>query len=81
MGGGSWGWRQDGNLPQRSKWQIKRIFLETTLMVEMQPKILSRDEARFSEIEIQKTNAWDDDNGHAAYALECTRMGEAYAIA
>jgi hypothetical protein len=68
-------WEAQVDIPKiRSNWRIDRIFLETTPLIETKPKNFVRDVARFSEIEVARTNAWDDDNGNACYALECTEI-------
>jgi hypothetical protein len=71
-------WERDPEVPKiKSKWRVDRIFMDTTPLVEFESKNFRRDEARFSEIEIQMTNAWNDDSGNGSYALYCTRMGDA----
>ena len=68
-------WSRKPGVPEiRREWRIERIFLETTPLIEQQPRYFVRDASRFSEVEVAKTNAWDDDKGNASYTLECTEM-------
>lgn len=72
-------WERQPGVPQiKSEWRIDRIYLETTPWVEEKPRYFVRDELRFSETEIQQTDAWADDSGNAAYALECTEIRRAW---
>jgi hypothetical protein len=67
-----WGLQYD--VPDITRgWRIDRIFLETTPRIEVKPKYFMRDDTRFSEVEVIKTNAWEDDEGNADYTFECTR--------
>jgi len=68
-------WESQPEIPKiKSVWRIDRIFLETTPLIEEKPKYFARDETCFSEIEVTKTNAWNDDKGNASYSLECTEI-------
>lgn len=68
-------WERQPDVPKlRNKWRIDRIFLETTPLIEEKPKYFVRDAARFSEIEVTKTDAWNDDNGNGSYRLECIQL-------
>lgn len=68
-------WERKSSVPKiKSDWRIDRIWLETTPRIEEKPKYLVRDPTRFAEIEIERTNAWEHDNGSASYALECTKV-------
>lgn len=63
--------RKDG-VPEISyAWRIKEIYLETTPRIEEIPRHFVRDKNRFSEVSVQKTNAWKDDDGYGDYILEC----------
>ncbi|MBL9186548.1 MAG: hypothetical protein JNK23_03625 [Opitutaceae bacterium] len=69
-------WERSPNIPKiKCEWRIDRIFRQTTPLIEEKPRYFVRDETRFSEIEIDRTNAWEDDNGNASYALECSKVG------
>jgi len=37
-------------------------------------KVLIRDQQRLGYEEILKTDAWSDDDGHAAYLLRCSHL-------
>ena len=68
-------WERQPGIPKiKSEWRIDRILLDTTPMIEERPKYFVRDETRFSEIEIARTDAWNDNQGNALYALECTEI-------
>lgn len=68
-------WERQPGVPKiRSEWRVDRIFRETTPLIEQTPKYFVRDEARFSEVEVSQTDAWNDDGGSASYALECTQI-------
>jgi len=71
-------WERQPDVPRiKSEWRIDRIFRETTPLIEEKPKYFVRDESRFSEIEVSKTDAWNDEEGNASYALECTEITSA----
>ena len=57
-------------------WHIQKIGLETAPFIETQDargtRIMIRDEAKSAFREVEHTNAWADDNGHAEYVLHCT---------
>jgi hypothetical protein len=60
-------------------WRIHRIFHETTPWLEKEPGILLRDDSRFSEAEVNKTNVHamditDDTCFFAFYTLECSTV-------
>jgi hypothetical protein len=56
-------------------WHIRNIWLETTPWLttkdEKGTTIRSRDESARSFVEVAQTDAWNDDDGHAEYVLEC----------
>ena len=71
-------WERQPGVPKiRREWRIDRIFRETTPLIEEKSKYFVRDELRFSEIEVSKTDAWNDEEGNASYALECTEIDPA----
>ncbi len=75
-------WERQPGVPQiKSEWRINRIFRETTPLIEEKPKYFVRDESQFSEVEVSRTDAWNDDNGNASYALECTETKSAEQVA
>jgi hypothetical protein len=57
---------------------VEKILLETTPWLtkvdESGREIWWRDEQDESYQEIEKMDAWKDDNGHASYVLECSEM-------
>jgi len=55
------------------KWVIRNIRLETTPWITTE-KTSVRDESKTSFKDVQKTDAWDDDEGCAHYILECERL-------
>jgi hypothetical protein len=68
-------WERRADVPKiKSEWRVDRIFRDTTPLVEEKPKYFVRDESRFSEIEVPKTDASNDDDGNASYVLECTEI-------
>ncbi len=60
-------------------WHIKNIFLETTPWLSRKDEtgrtILARDARQESFVEVAETKAWDDDEGHGHYVLECEKIG------
>jgi hypothetical protein len=69
------GWARKDGIPEISyTWCINQIFLETTPRIEEKPRYFVRDKNRFSEVSIQKTDAWKDDEGHGDYVLECEKI-------
>jgi hypothetical protein len=56
-------------------WLIRRIVLETTPWQTSTDSggrtVITRAEASRSFVEVQRTDAWNDDDGHAHYVLEC----------
>ena len=61
--------------PLRYSWRIDRIRLETTPWVEVGPQTLARDKSRVGYRDVERTNAWEDDEGRAHYLLECVVVG------
>jgi hypothetical protein len=61
-------------------WHIHRICLETTPWLTTTGstgrQMFIRDHMRESFVEVSRTDAWNDDGGHAGYVLECSRTGE-----
>jgi hypothetical protein len=75
-------YRQPGIPPLVHTWRIDRILLQTAPFIPGpmrapagQP-ILVRDPARLGWREIERTDAWRDDDGNAEYVLCCTRLPE-----
>ena len=62
------------NMPSLTyKFRIEKILLETTPWIKMSDrKMLIRDIQSESFQEVNKTDAWNDDNGHAGYILKCS---------
>ena len=64
-----------GMPPLIYRWLIRKISIETAPFVEALDgrgtRILTRDESKSAYREIEATSAWNDDDGHAEYLLEC----------
>jgi hypothetical protein len=62
----------------RYEWHVEAIQLETTPWISTRDaggqEIRQRDETQISYKDVQRTDAWRDDNGLAHYVLECTRI-------
>ena len=60
-------------------WQVRKILLETTPWKETITltggKLVVRENSVPTFVEVQHTNAWSDDGGHAHYILECELIG------
>lgn len=56
-------------------WHIRRILLDMTpwqdSIDEIGRKILTRDESKTSFVEVNATDAWNHNDGHGEYLLEC----------
>jgi hypothetical protein len=61
--------------PLRYSWRIEGIKLETTPWVEVAPRSLVRDETRVGYVDIERTNATEDDGGRGHYLLDCALLG------
>ena len=60
------------NFPSLSyRWEITKIELETTPLLEVKPKTFERDKNNESYKEITKTDAWNDFEGLAHYIFHC----------
>ena len=63
------------------RWMLNGILLETTEWQESinssGRRLLSRNEQTKSFKPVGKTDAWNDDNGHAHYILQCNLLGPA----
>lgn len=61
-------------------WRIKEIRIETAPFIENKDEtgciILVRDKGKSNKININKTDAWKDDNGHGDYTLVCELLEE-----
>jgi hypothetical protein len=61
------------------EWLIEKIWLETTPWLENRDEgdrtVRTRNESQEAFREVEKTDAWNDDGGHAHYLLECRRIG------
>jgi len=55
-------------------WNIEKIKIQTAPWVEVQPKGRRRDYSQNGWREIEKTDAWHDDEGRAAYVLLCSQL-------
>lgn len=66
----------EGMPPLIYSWDITKIGIETAPFIETTDargtRVMVRDEAKSAFREIDKTDAWTDDNGHAEYVLHCS---------
>jgi len=59
-------------------WDLDRIQRETApYVLDAAQRMYVRDEIRRGSAEIDATDAWNDDDGHAEYLLECSRVDAA----
>lgn len=58
-------------------WQLERIRRQTAPFVETAPRSFERDRSQWSWAEVEMTDAWNDDGGHATYLLDCVRLPDA----
>ncbi len=65
--------RQDGAPALIYDWTVTKIEMQTAPRRETKPKYLERDPRLLGWREIEKTDAWQDDNGSAEYLLYCRR--------
>ena len=56
------------------EWEINRIELETTPLIEVKPKLFERNASRERYKDINETDAWNDDGGHGHYILHCMNL-------
>jgi hypothetical protein len=67
------------DLPRlRYRWRVERIQLETTPWVdkmEGNTPVRTRQAGPQSFVDVAKTDAWRDDNGHGHYVLRCRAVG------
>lgn len=55
-------------------WDLLRIQRETAPYVLSEAQTYVRDEAQRNLVEIDATDAWEDDDGHAEYVFDCLRV-------
>lgn len=59
-------------------WQVESISQQTAPFIESREpdwqRVLVRDETRLGYKDIERTDAWDDDDGYAEYVLHCSLM-------
>jgi hypothetical protein len=55
-------------------WEIKKIEVQTAPFIRRSSGLMERDPDRIGWKEIDRTNAWSDDDGHAEYILHCRRL-------
>ncbi len=56
-------------------WKIDGISMQTAPYI-LQGPTLVRDKSKLAYRDLEKTNAWQDDDGYAEYVLHCTKLGE-----
>jgi hypothetical protein len=66
--------QQPGAPPLIYSWQIQRIEIQTAPWKEVRPRSFERDPSHYGWREIERTDAWNDDDGHAEYLLHCIRQ-------
>jgi hypothetical protein len=65
--------RRDGAPALIYDWTITKIEMQTAPRIETKPKYFERDPRLLGWREIEKTDAWQDDDGSAEYLLHCRR--------
>jgi hypothetical protein len=55
-------------------WRVDRIEIQTAPLVEGPGRVYARDPKKLGWRGIAKTDAWNDDGGHAEYILHCERL-------
>ena len=55
-------------------WKVERIQIQTAPFIDQGDRTLVRDPEKIGWRDVNKTNAWDDDEGLAQYILHCTRL-------
>jgi hypothetical protein len=65
--------RQDGAPALIYGWTITKIEMQTAPRIETKPKYFERDPQLLGWREIEKTDAWQDDDRSAEYLLHCRR--------
>ena len=55
-------------------WNLEKIEIQTAPMIQIAPKRLGRDERLLGWREVERTDAWNDDDGHGWYLLHCSRI-------
>ncbi len=67
-----------GMPPMIYEWQLNRIEIETAPFIETLDesgrRLLTRDETKSAFREIERTDAWKDDDGNGAYVLHCSML-------
>lgn len=68
----------NGMPPLIYSWRINKIGVETAPFIEtvdtQGTRLMVRDQSKSAFQEIQQTDAWNDDEGHGEYVLDCTLM-------
>ena len=57
-------------------WRVDRIERQTAPFVEVAPRVFERDRAAWAWTDVDRTDAWNDDDGHAEYLLHCTLLDD-----
>lgn len=63
--------KMDNAPPLVYEWNVIKIELQTAPFIEKQPKVMIRDPDKNGWKVIDRTDAWNDDGGHAEYLLTC----------
>jgi hypothetical protein len=57
-------------------WRIDRIRRQMAPFIEVRPRYFERDVSRWGYEDVDATDAWEDDGGHAEYLLVCAKTDE-----
>jgi hypothetical protein len=57
-------------------WQVNAIVREMAPFIPAGPRMLVRDPTKLRWVDVDRTNAATDDDGHGEYLLECELLGE-----
>jgi hypothetical protein len=55
-------------------WKVERIRRQTAPFVEVAPRHFQRDASKWGYADVEATDAWEDDGGHAEYLLDCRKL-------
>jgi hypothetical protein len=57
-------------------WKVTGIARQTAPFIETRPRLLVRDPSKLGWEEVERTNAWSDDDGRGDYVLRCALLPE-----
>jgi hypothetical protein len=67
---------EESSPPLIYRWRIERIGRQLAPWQEDEPGSFARDPSDLAFAPVESTDAFEDDAGHASYALECVRLAE-----